>query len=137
MEKIIELIEKWNIKIGYTLRGEILIIDPEIDSKDLKFVKKYRPDIMAYLEKKKEEEELEIREKYRREYFEEEHSEELEESRRTGEWVVYAKGMEPCDTPGIECAWDYVTRYLKVTSDKIETKQERQHTYKERKTYEI
>ena len=129
MEKIIELIKKWNIKIGYTLRGEILVIDPEIDSKDRKLVKKYRPDIIAYLKKKKEEEELEIREKYRREYFEEEHSKELEESRRTGDWVVYAKGMEPCDDPNEECNWDWVVRYLKVTENGIETKQERQHEW--------
>ena len=127
MEKIIELIKKWNIKIGYTLRGEILVIDPEIDSKDRKLVKKYRPDIIAYLKKKKEEEELEIREKYRREYFEEEHAKELEESRRTGEWVVYAKGMEPCNDPREECDWDWVVRYLKVTENGIETKQERLH----------
>lgn len=129
MKKMIEVIKKWNIKIGYTLRGEILVIDPEIDSKDLKLVKKYRPDIMAYLEKKKEEEELEIRERYRREYFEEEHSEELEESRRTGNWVAYSKEMEPCDDPNEECNWDWVVRYLKVTENGIETKQKRQHTW--------
>lgn len=129
MKNIIELIEKWNIKLRYTLRGEVLVIDPEIDSKDLKLVRKYRPDIIAYLEKKKEEEELEIREKYRREYFEEEHSKELEESRRTGDWVVYAKGMEPCDDPNEECNWDWVVRYLKVTENGIETKQKRQHEW--------
>lgn len=130
MEKIIEVIKKWNIKIGYTLaKGEGLIIDPEIEKEDLEYVRKHKPQIMAYLKEKKAQEEKMWQEKFKKEYFEEEHSKELEESRRTGDWVVYAKGMEPCDDPNEECNWDWVVRYLKVTENGIETKQERQHTW--------
>lgn len=130
MEKIIELIEKWNIKIGHTLaKGEGLIIDPEIEKEDLEYVRKHKPQIMAYLKEKKAQEEKMWQEKFKKEYFEEEHSKELEESRRTGDWVVYAKGMEPCDDPNEECNWDWVVRYLKVTENGIETKQKRQHTW--------
>ena len=130
MEKIIEVIKKWNIKIGYTLaKGEGLIIDPEIEKEDLKYVRKHKPQIMAYLKEKKAQEENMWQEKFRKEYFEEEHAKELEESRRTGEWVVYSKEMEPCNDPREECDWDWVVRYLKVTESGIETKQKRQHTW--------
>lgn len=128
-DKMKEVIQKWNIHIGYKGYEKGLMVDPEIDKEDLAYAKEHKPEIMAYLEEKKEKEDKERQEKFRREYFEKEHAAELEESRRTGEWVVCAKGMEPCNDPKEECDWDWVVRYLKATENGIETKQERQHTW--------
>lgn len=128
-DKMKEVIQKWNIHIGYKGYEKGLMVDPEIDKEDLAYAKEHKAEIMAYLEEKEEREREERDERFKREYFEKEHSKEFEESRRTGEWVVYSKEMEHCNDPREECDWDWVVRYLKVTENGIETKQKRQHTW--------
>lgn len=50
----------------------------------------------------------------------------IEQARISGEPVLIAKWLEPCNDPTEECSWDYIRRYVYPNG---ELKDDRQHTY--------
>lgn len=132
-EKYTELIKKYKLNIAYkaSTGEEGISVGSELkrDSEDHLFIAAHKNEILTVLRNMKKEEEKAKRLKRDRE-FEEKYPEAVAESRKTGKAVAYQKGMVPCNDPEEECNFDYVTFYVRVTTDGFEyTIGDRQHTF--------
>lgn len=117
MDKRIEnMVEKYHIRLGWKgiINPKRCFLFRDMPDDDFEFFKEHKEDFKNFVNMKR---------------FEKEFPEKLEEAKETGEPVLYESGMEPCNGEVSDCSFDYVTKYIKVTGEKVGEIIKREHCY--------